>query len=327
MRPLERVDAEEYNPSGWGSVPAQDGDIATVTPAPADPTAPTPTTAQQNATATTTAVVQQTLLPPPPPPNACILNNAFSPAFYTWLIQLQRRVGGFSADPLSDTSLVLDAFANDSAPAPATAELDMDVRMVPVAELADYSFPEMPGGDHLTTWNDWNASISSAKVPAASAPAWNALVGNLYAFQFAVNDYIYMEAQEFLHDWKEGTNVQIHLHWVTGGLNDATVRGVKWEVEYSVCNPVEGAFGATAFTTTTTVSSEASIPAAQPDRTHRITSIAMIPGTNLRIGAQIVMRLRRIAATATAPAANPFGISFGLHYESDTPGSRSIATK
>jgi hypothetical protein len=274
-----------------------------------------------------------------------------SPAFYTWLIQLQRRVGGFSADPLSDTSLVLDSFTDSSQRVsefesllvvdPYSTEaarpesqlatfLDALDNPAPLAQSFDnYLLSDTPVfKDHTLLWNDWNLSISGAKVPAANFPTWATLVGNINAYQFAINDYVYLESQEMLHDWAEGTDISLHIHWATGGLNDATVRGVKWEVEYSICNPINGNFGATAFTAATVVSTEDTITAAMPDRTHKITHIAIISGAGLRVGAQIMMRVRRIAAvTNVAPVANPFAISFGIHYLTDVPGSRLITAK
>lgn len=327
-------DPQDPGPGGFGPVPTIGGNVSTSVPDPV--TGSSATQEQQATTATTQAISQRIFMPPAPSWNQVVTASGMLTApWVTYFQLLTRKLGGYTATPeqdsvlLNDSDPVVDGYARQRLD-DQSLEDSSSCHCGRVEKLVqDYLLlaDPAPVKDHLTTWNDWNASISGAKVPAANAPTWNALVGNLYAYQFAVNDYIYMEAQEFLHDWKEGTDVQVHIHWATGGLNDATVRGVKWEVEYSVCNPVEGAFGATAYTGTTTASQEFSIPAAQPDRTHRVGTIATISGANLRIGAQIVMRLRRIAAAATAPAANPFGISFGLHYESDTPGSRSVFTK
>ena len=181
---------------------------------------------------------------------------------------------------------------------------------------------------NATVWNDWNLSRDFTPTAGAGVPARNTLVGNIVKDQFAVNDALQYMSTELLHDWKEGSDMEIHIHWATGGLNDATVRGVKWEVEYTVCNPLESGVAPTVFPATVTQSLEFSIPAAQPNRTHRVSTIYTIPGSTLKIGAQLLMRLKRIASvTNTAPAANPFVISFGVHYEADTLGSRTVAGK
>ncbi|MBA4274119.1 MAG: hypothetical protein C0436_00540 [Alphaproteobacteria bacterium] len=176
-----------------------------------------------------------------------------------------------------------------------------------------------------TVWNDWNLSRDFTPTAGAGVPPRNVLVGNIVKDQFAVNDALQYMSTELLHDWKEGSDMQIHIHWATGGLNDATVRGVKWEVEYTVCNPLESGISPTVFPATVTQSAEFSVPAAEPNRTHRVSTIYTIPGSTLKIGAQLLMRLKRIASvTNPAPAADPFVISFGVHFQSDTLGSRTV---
>lgn len=197
---------------------------------------------------------------------------------------------------------------------------------------ANYSYFESDGtlvfnGD-ATVWNDWNLSRDFTPVAGVGVPTRNTLLGNIVKDQFAVNDALQYQSTELLHDWKEGSDLQVHIHWATGGLNDATVRGVKWEIEYTVCNPIESGVAPFAYTITNTQSLEFSIPAAQPDRTHRVSTIFTIPGATLKIGAQLLMRLKRIASvTNVAPVANPFVISFGVHFQADTCGSRSVTSK
>lgn len=198
--------------------------------------------------------------------------------------------------------------------------------------VANYTEFEADGtlkmNGNATVWNDWNLSRDFTPTTGAGVPARNTLVGNIVKDQFAVNDALQYMSTELLHDWKEGSDLQVHVHWATGGLNDATVRGVKWEVEYTVCNPLESGVAPTVFPATVTQSAEFSVPAAEPNRTHRITTIYTIPGSTLKIGAQLLMRLKRIASVANvAPAADPFVISFGVHFEADTLGSRTVIGK
>jgi len=196
----------------------------------------------------------------------------------------------------------------------------------------NYSFFEADGtlvfNGNATVWNDWNLTRDFTPNAGVGVPVRNALVGNIVKDQFAVNDALQYQSAELLHDWKEGTDMQVHIHWATGGLNNATVRGVKWEIEYTVCNILESAVAPYAYTAAVTQSLEFSIPAAQPDRTHRISTIYTIPASTLRIGAQLMIRLKRIASvTNVAPADDPFVISFGVHYEADTVGSRTVSAK
>jgi len=197
----------------------------------------------------------------------------------------------------------------------------------------DYSFFELATGTLVfngaaVVWNDWNLVRDFTPLAGAGVPVRNTLIGNIVKDQFAVNDALQYQSSEYLHDWKEGTDVEVHIHWATGGLNDATVRGVKWEIEYTVCNPIESATAPTAFTSSSTQSLEFSIPAAQPDRTHRVGTIYTIPASTLKVGAHLMIRLKRIASVANvAPAADPFVISLGIHFQSDTVGSRSVFSK
>ena len=110
-------------------------------------------------------------------------------------------------------------------------------------------------------------------------------------------------------------------------INNATVRGVKWEIEAAWANMLM-AGGTTVMTATGAQSSETSIAANQPALTHRYTSIYSFTPTGGKIGAQVSFRIKRIASvTDVAPAANPFLLSVGIHYQIDTVGSRQIGVK
>lgn len=178
---------------------------------------------------------------------------------------------------------------------------------------------------NATTYNGVQFSVTGAKVPAANAPTWASFVGNLNEYTFAINDYIDLGAQELRHDYLEGSNLEIHVHWATNSL-DATDRAVKWEIEYTVANMASSA-PFTVFPATTTVSSETVIPANTAAKSHIYSSIGVITGTGLKIGAQVKFRLKRITASTTAPSGNPFALQVGLHYQQDTMGSRTTTSK
>jgi len=158
-------------------------------------------------------------------------------------------------------------------------------------------------------------------------PTLSAFSGNIQKYTFAVNDISELSAIELKHDWKEGSEIEIHVHWCTNGANDATVRGVKWEIDYTWANNLEvGNY--TAFPSATTLSSETSIAENEPDKTHKYTSVLSFTPTGGKIGACLCISLKRIASvTNTAPANNPFVIMVGVHYQIDTIGSLSISSK
>lgn len=182
-------------------------------------------------------------------------------------------------------------------------------------------------GQPLVWWNDWNLVRDFTPLAGVGVPPRNTLVGNLVKDQFAVGDAIQYQSQEALHEWQEGTPLHVHMHWALGAANNATVRGVKFEIEWTWANPIEHGSGVTAFSSSSTQSAEFVIAANEPDRTHHVSSIYIIPGDGFAIGSQIILRLKRIAAAGTAPAADPFVISFGIHYLADTDGSTSITSK
>jgi hypothetical protein len=178
-----------------------------------------------------------------------------------------------------------------------------------------------------TVFEDVNSGFSGAKVPSANYPSWDAFIGNTKAYTFTVGDYLETEPFEVPHGWKEGSAIEIHVHWATSGLNDATVRGVKWEVEYTWANMLL-AGGTTAFGATNTQSLETSIAAAEPTLTHKYTSVYTFTPAGGKVGMYINMRIRRIASvTNVAPANNPFGLAVGIHCECDTVGSKTMGAK
>ena len=167
-----------------------------------------------------------------------------------------------------------------------------------------------------TVFNDINTGVNPRNT-GAGRPTLASFVGNLQEFQFAVNDFADLTPIELLHGWKEGSEIEFHLHWATGGSNDATARGVKWEIEYTIANKDS------AFPATTVISAEATIASGEAANTHHYTSIGNYTFTGGLIGAQISFRVKRITASGTAPATNPFLLSIGIHYEIDTIGSRT----
>lgn len=171
-----------------------------------------------------------------------------------------------------------------------------------------------------TYYKDINFPII-IRTSGGNIPAITTINGNLTAVAFAVNDYAVLEAQELVHEWKEGSDIVFHIHLVTNGTNAAD-RFVKYEIEYFYVN-----FNAAIPVSNTIVSSEITIPANTPTKTHLIANIATITPTGLTIGSQLIARLRRIASTGTAPAANPWILACQLHIECDTLGSRAITTK
>lgn len=170
-----------------------------------------------------------------------------------------------------------------------------------------------------TAWVDIDFPII-IRTTGANIPSLATLKGNVTAPQWAVNDFHVCEGQEMVHAWKEGSEVQWHVHVVTGGTN-VDDRYIKFEVEW-----MWAGFNAVLPTTTVTTSADLKIPANTADRTHIIYEIAKVTFAGT-IGTHVWARLKRVAATGTAPTANPFCSMLQMHIECDTVGSRSMTSK
>jgi hypothetical protein len=170
-----------------------------------------------------------------------------------------------------------------------------------------------------TVWQDIDFPII-IRTTGANIPTLATLKGNITAPQWGVNDFSVCEGQEMIHAWREGSEVQWHVHVVTGGT-DTSDRYIRFEIEWTWA-----AFNGALPTTTTTTSADLLIPANTADRTHLIFEISKVTFAGT-IGSHVWARLKRVAAAGTAPTANPFCSMMQMHVECDTVGSRSISTK
>lgn len=175
--------------------------------------------------------------------------------------------------------------------------------------------------ENAIAWKDIQFSIATAKLPAANVPTWSAFTASLYKFTYAINDYSFLESNEISHSYIQGTDVTVHCHIYTNGI-DTTDRTVAYELVYAITNRDNVA------TEVTVVSPDFTIPANIADRTHLYVPIATITGTNFLMGADITLRFRRVAASAgTAPTNDPFVSMVGMHIRQDFHGSRNELSK
>jgi hypothetical protein len=168
-----------------------------------------------------------------------------------------------------------------------------------------------------------------ARTTGANRPTLALFAGSfINEYTYAIGNWGEVEATELLHGWKEGTPIEVHVHWALNGANDATPRGVKWEVEYTWANMLQNG-GQTAFPTAQVLPGETQVAANAPDKTHYYTTVGTITPTGGKIGAYLALSIRRIAATTTptGPANAPFLLAVGVHYQKDTAGSRSTTGK
>lgn len=183
----------------------------------------------------------------------------------------------------------------------------------------------MVANGDATCYNDIFLAISP-RTTGVGSPTLRTFGGNIKKFTMAVNDVCEVDAAEFVHDWAEGTPIEVHVHWATRGTNNTTERGVKWEIDYTWAN-MQAAGGTIVFGAPLTLSSEGGIAALEPDVTHKYTSVGTFTPTGGKIGANILLSLKRVAAVAAAPVDDPWVLMVGLHYKCDTIGSRTISGK
>lgn len=170
---------------------------------------------------------------------------------------------------------------------------------------------------NATVWND--LIISSANLrPGASAPGFEAFDTNIYqpAFDDASTEILY-GSFEIQHDWKEGTDMEFHIHWSQRTTGAGSIR---FSVYHSIAN-VNGVFPAQTSVGNTIV-------AAGTAKTHQITNVATLSGAGLRIGAVVLFSVQREGANVADTLTGDIWLhSVGVHYQSDTNGSRLVTTK
>ena len=173
-------------------------------------------------------------------------------------------------------------------------------------------------------YEDINTAIANGKASPANYPTWAAFDTNLGSFTFALNDYLDLGTVEIPHSYLEGSNLEVHIHLATNGLNNATARKVKYTIFFSYGLPDNGA---NVFTAEASLTAELNIPANQAAKSVYYLSMGTITGTTIKIGTQLKMRVKRIAGTGTEPIADPFLGQVGVHYQKNTMGSRTISAK
>lgn len=123
---------------------------------------------------------------------------------------------------------------------------------------------------------------------------------------------------EMQHDYKEGSNIEIHVHW---SPTTADAGSVVWQLYYTWTNK-HGTFAAPTLITFT------------PDAAggtawvHKFKSGGAISGAGKTIGSIFVFQLfRDPGATGDTYSADAALLDVGIHYECDTTGSRERTSK
>ena len=158
--------------------------------------------------------------------------------------------------------------------------------------------------------------------PASTpAPDLITVAGSIVGWGFdgnATTEYLYGSI-ELPHQYKEGTDVEFHIHQVnfTAGAGN-----VKWFLEYVWC-PLVGAIPSVS-----TIVSSVNTIASGDVRNSKPVTIATLSGTGRSISDVLCFRLSRQPTDTGDTFPNDVCVlAMGLHYQIDTVGSRQMYVK
>jgi hypothetical protein len=181
-----------------------------------------------------------------------------------------------------------------------------------VREINYIAPPDQGGG-----WRDiLGQSISPTAGP--TIPVWTQIGATaFYAYVYQTNDQQWFFFH-INHDYKPGTDIYLHVHWLTNGTS---TNNVKWEFTWSFAKGFnQGAAstynlsGAGAGQGTSTVEQAGSGTQYQ----HMTSEIATpVSDADFEVDGIMMVRLRRIAQTGAANADTVYVTMMDLHYQSD----------
>ncbi len=166
-----------------------------------------------------------------------------------------------------------------------------------------------------TVYNDLFVDGLNLRAGATDPPTFAVFSGGVWGSRFD-NGAAYSAhgTIEMQHDYKDGSNLEFHVHWSPTTTNTGNIR---WGLEYTVAN-VNSTFGAT--TTVYAVQAGAGVV-----NRHQILNIVTISGTGLTAGAVIMFRIFRDGANAADTfTGNAFLLRCAVHYECDKIGSDTV---
>lgn len=168
-----------------------------------------------------------------------------------------------------------------------------------------------------TVWNDAFVDGLSLTGGATDPPSFQAITGTIYGNRFDNAAIMSCHGSiEIPHDYKEGTSIILHIHWIPTTTNNGNCR---WGVEWVIAS-VNGVYSGT--------TSEIDAASGGTALAHKVVDVVTISGTNRKISDVIHFRVFRNGTHANDTfTGNAFLSRIAVHYECDTVGSRQITTK
>lgn len=172
-----------------------------------------------------------------------------------------------------------------------------------------------------TVWDDLVVPTANVKLGGANAASEQAYKGGLVAsFASNADNYMYFTFQ-MPHDYKEGTNVEFHIHWtISDDGGEGAAENVKWDFTWSASSP---ALAPTFEQWPGESSATLTVDVANMDADdHIATEIVVMTGTNFKVSENIICSLKRDVGVASDYANEAYIVSLDVHYQKDTLGSR-----
>ena len=199
--------------------------------------------------------------------------------------------------------------------------LETTREIIEVIKMLQSQFEEEP------TWHDINGELI-AKTTGAGTPTMQVVRTNARAYAFAAGDSI-DTIFHIPHDYVEGTDVSIHVHWTHSGTSISGSLVLTHDFTY------QSAYGTGIFPVDKTLTQTILTPsiALIPQFSHRSDSVplsvkiptASLLGTNeLRRGGMMLVKTTATTIPTIAGSAvinRPYLLSVNLHYQSSGSGT------
>ena len=172
----------------------------------------------------------------------------------------------------------------------------------------------------LTTdglWDDYVGSLLSGEKQTTNQPSFDEYLTGLRANNFSVGDEMWISIH-VKHDWKPGTDIYPHVHWLT---DDASPAGdAVWQIQYSVAKRNDTT--PPVFPAVTTISLTTAMTVQNGHVVSEASDLQAIPAAEIEVDCLIELHITRITdGGAGGDAKNLFGLQLDLHYQKDRIGT------
>lgn len=199
-------------------------------------------------------------------------------------------------------------------------------------EGGNYVHIDSDGGIRLygstSLWDDMRVSVNAVRVTGANQPGWSLLPNttSIYTWHFGSSgiDEVWFAVQ-FPHGWKEGSDIEPHVHW-TPNANGTAGQSVEWSLDYTWVNVSGTIASETTITGYVTIQGDSSLVEGK----HYITPLGAtaISGTGKTLSSMLICRLFRNGGAGNDNYPNTAALlEVDFHYEIDSFGSRDEFTK